>query len=147
MANVYNVEDNVQTPLLGRDLDSKTPLRNHHSAWIRMPTRLIIKIEVTVSSLGVAIWQIAIEDTVTPLGVALWQVAKAGPQFIWRGMQFIWRQKQLLPLLTVIIAVIVVGFLLITQASRGSLNVLLLMLFGWGMILFAIVARLPRQPS
>jgi len=35
-----NVEDNIETTLLGLDLDSRTPLWQHDSVWIRVPARL-----------------------------------------------------------------------------------------------------------
>ncbi|KAI1750160.1 hypothetical protein F4782DRAFT_255615 [Xylaria castorea] len=36
-----NVEDNVETPLLLRHLDSKTPLWQYDNAWIRLPVQYI----------------------------------------------------------------------------------------------------------
>lgn len=120
MAYVYNVEDNVQTALLGQDLDSRAPLRHHHSAWIRLPTRLIIKIK----------------EVVSPLPVALWLIARA-------FLEFVWRQKKIVSLLAVTIAVVVAGILLSRQGSQDQTYVLLLLLFGYGMILLAIIGASP----
>ncbi|KAI1289030.1 hypothetical protein F5Y03DRAFT_378531 [Xylaria venustula] len=36
-----NVEDNIEAPLLGHDLDSRTPLWQHDNAWIRLPAQFI----------------------------------------------------------------------------------------------------------
>ncbi|KAI1175866.1 hypothetical protein F4777DRAFT_548908 [Nemania sp. FL0916] len=39
-----NVEDNVMASIQLRDLDSKTPLRQHDNAWIRLPTQFAVGI-------------------------------------------------------------------------------------------------------
>ncbi|KAI0441724.1 hypothetical protein F4803DRAFT_522366 [Xylaria telfairii] len=46
-----NVEDNVEASLPLRDLDSKTPLRQHDNAWIRLPIQWLYEGRILLSSL------------------------------------------------------------------------------------------------
>ncbi|KAH7071804.1 hypothetical protein BKA63DRAFT_58190 [Paraphoma chrysanthemicola] len=57
---------------------------------------------------------------------------------------FIWQNRWLVPLLATIL---VAGVLLWIQASKGDVSIFLLMLFAWGMILLAILARLVNRPA
>jgi hypothetical protein len=136
--NAYNVEDNVQTPLLGHDIDSKTPLRHHHNAWIRLPTRFIVRIENTthIAAFIVSLWH-GIPQSVSALGEVLWQDARAFPAVLYRS-------RWLMPLFAIIV---IAGVFLVIQGSRGELNIFLMLLFAWGMVVFAIVARLNNRPE
>jgi hypothetical protein len=43
--------------------------------------------------------------------------------------------------------IVIAGVFLVRQGSRGELNIFLMRLFAWGMVVFAIVARLNNRPE
>lgn len=134
--DVYNVEGNIHAPLLGRDLDSSTPWRSHQNAWIRTPTRFVVRAE-EISGIGafiLTLWY-GIPQTISAIGEVLWQGVLATPSVLWRN-------RFLLPVLVVIL---VAGGFLVYQGSKGELNIFLMLFFAWAMIIFAVVARLQNR--
>lgn len=134
--NAYNVEDNIETPLLGRDLDSSTPLRHHHNPWIRISTRFVVRVEeLTHIAAFLVSLRYGLPQSVSALGEVFWEGIVESPTVLRRNL---W----LMPIFAVIL---VTGTLLAIQGKRGELNILLLLLFAWGMVVFAIVARLSNR--
>jgi hypothetical protein len=117
-----NVEDNVETPLLLRDLDSRTPLWQHDNPWIRLPAYIIQQLIwlaiLKPSGSFIVEWMTFVLAKVTtgPLHGAKYIGGKAKSaldafiDLLWRNCHpffAVWILFSLIPLLTVLLLLVI----------------------------------------
>ncbi|KAF2034189.1 hypothetical protein EK21DRAFT_85633 [Setomelanomma holmii] len=137
--NLDDLENDVQSPLLRHNKDHPASLSQHHNPLVRIPARASAQLASSAQNA----WQSALT-----LIHGLGQSAIAIVEVFWHGITasptVLWRNRWLMPIFAIII---VAGTLLVLQGSRGELNILLILLFAWGMVAFAIGARLRNLPN